>query len=155
MPSGQTILGHGNLPAVGTLKNNMSKPRKRVEPGSPKWVFLQMTQFHFDPARAAAEDEMDRRWHEEAAEVMARVTREWPGDPNDWVGQLGALWRAMPPHPPGYHDRRHRCNRCGQSTELHDQYDAFYCGYCNRWVESKCRDVNCRFCSQRPERPLP
>jgi hypothetical protein len=114
-----------------------------------------MTQVRFDPVRAAAEDEMDRKWEEEAAEAMARVARQWPGAPNDLVGQLGALWRAMPPHPLGYHDRRHRCNRCGRRTELSDQYDAYYCGHCNRWVESKCRDVTCRFCSQRPERPLP
>ena len=136
----------------------MCKPeqsKNRVAPGSPKWTFLRMTKVRFDPVRAAAEDEMDRKWEEEAAEAMARVARQWPGAPNDWVGQLEVVARALPPKPPGFQDRLHHCNRCGRRTELNEQYDAYFCGHCNRWVESKCRDVNCRFCSQRPERPLP
>jgi hypothetical protein len=84
---------------------DIRKPHKGVEPGSPKWVFFRMKQFRFDPARADAEDEMDRAWVEEAAQVMARVKREWTGDPKDWLGQLLAIFDALPPKPPGFHGR--------------------------------------------------
>lgn len=153
------------------FKRHLRRPRSPSRPTAenPKTVFRSMVRaehlrrdqaraganVQVDLARAAAEDDMDRRWQQEAAEAMERVTREWAGDPNDFAGRLQALILAPPPQPPGFQDRLHRCNRCGRLTELSLDFDAHYCGHCNRWVESKCRDVNCRLCSRRPERPLP
>lgn len=37
---------------------------------------------------------------------------------------------------------------------LSKDYDTHYCVDCNVWLERHCGDVNCFFCSGRPERPF-
>ena len=39
--------------------------------------------------------------------------------------------------------------------ELSEEYDAYYSISKNEWIDSKCDDPTCEFCSERPERPLP
>jgi len=44
------------------------------------------------------------------------------------------------------------CN-CGSKKKHSDQYDAYYCASCNEWLESKCDDPTCEYCTNRPARP--
>ena len=55
------------------------------------------------------------------------------------------------------------CPECGSKRKYSyivstdnpiDGYDADYCEVCNIWLEPKCSDADCEFCSVRPERPL-
>ncbi len=46
------------------------------------------------------------------------------------------------------------CDNCNSDYKYNDKYDAFYCEKCNQWAEKKCRDVNCIFCPDRPEKPV-
>jgi hypothetical protein len=36
-----------------------------------------------------------------------------------------------------------------------EQYDAYYDDKTNEWLESKCDDPECEYCTNRPEKPLP
>jgi len=47
-----------------------------------------------------------------------------------------------------------KCKKCNNFLVYYEKYDAFFCAYCNEWVESKCRDKECEFCKSRPEKPL-
>jgi len=33
------------------------------------------------------------------------------------------------------------------------KYDAVYCADCDEWLEGKCPDTECEYCSVRPEKP--
>lgn len=46
-----------------------------------------------------------------------------------------------------------RCS-CGGTVNYSRRYDAHYCEGCNTWLEGKCKDSDCDFCVNRPERPL-
>lgn len=35
-----------------------------------------------------------------------------------------------------------------------EEYDAYYNQKTNEWTESKCDDPTCKYCANRPERPL-
>ncbi len=50
--------------------------------------------------------------------------------------------------------KRHRppC-ACGAVTSLDYKFDAYACIPCNKWLETKCADSDCEFCSNRPARP--
>ena len=45
------------------------------------------------------------------------------------------------------------CPTCGKESRYCERHDAAYCPSCNIWLESKCDDVLCRFCADRPEKP--
>lgn len=45
------------------------------------------------------------------------------------------------------------CPKCGSIGIYAEYYDSFYCKVCNIWLESKCSDPLCSFCSKRPEFP--
>lgn len=45
------------------------------------------------------------------------------------------------------------CPHCGVAAERSEEHDAYYCPACNRWLEGKCGDPGCEFCSERPPRP--
>ncbi|MGA2660504.1 MAG: hypothetical protein ABSH34_23640 [Verrucomicrobiota bacterium] len=103
-------------------------------------------------ACAEAEDRLDEEWWEQCKRVWRNLENE--------RGLTGfdvflAFMKTVPPRPPGFERRREHCNRCGQRTEMNHDYDALYCGRCNRWIESKCSDPACMYCSKRPERPVP
>ena len=42
---------------------------------------------------------------------------------------------------------------CGASYLYNEEYDAYYCEYCDVWVEDGCGDDECTFCHSRPEKP--
>lgn len=47
------------------------------------------------------------------------------------------------------------CRRCGNHDIMYSsEYDALFCQSCNRWLESKCNDKYCRYCSDRPSTPI-
>lgn len=47
----------------------------------------------------------------------------------------------------------HSGHDCNQHKKYSDEYDAYYCEECNTWLESKCDDPTCEFCTVRPEKP--
>jgi len=104
-------------------------------------------------AQAEAEDAADAAWLAECQKIQSRVGSEHPG--LAWYEVAGIACKEFPPQPAGFRERRTQCNRCGQKLELHPDYDAQFCRRCNRWIESRCLDPQCEFCSHRPERPLP
>ena len=34
-----------------------------------------------------------------------------------------------------------------------DEFDSYYCDDCGEWVEPRCSDLECQFCSVRPPFP--
>ena len=47
-----------------------------------------------------------------------------------------------------------RCESCNQVIIHHYRYDAYFCPECNQWLERQCSDEYCRYCKDRPEKPL-
>lgn len=45
------------------------------------------------------------------------------------------------------------CSACGSEKTYSSKYDAYYCELCNIWLEQKCSDTTCHFCTTRPEKP--
>ena len=33
------------------------------------------------------------------------------------------------------------------------KWDAYLCVNCDEWAEPKCKDADCEFCAERPDRP--
>lgn len=54
----------------------------------------------------------------------------------------------------GFIDGERHCNMCKSHLVFYDDFDAYFCPKCNNWMESKCTDSECEFCSSRPDRPL-
>ena len=46
-----------------------------------------------------------------------------------------------------------KCNKCQRVHSYSEWYDAYYCESCDIWLESKCKDKVCGFCSERPDKP--
>lgn len=46
------------------------------------------------------------------------------------------------------------CSTCKFNLVYYDDFDTYFCPRCNRWIESKCSDPTCNYCSTRPEKPL-
>ena len=47
-----------------------------------------------------------------------------------------------------------RCPRCRARSVYHEDYDADFCPQCNAWLEAKCSDPTCVYCSWRPFIPM-
>ena len=47
-----------------------------------------------------------------------------------------------------------RCKECDTSLEYNQEYDSHYCPVCNIWAEETCDDKHCKFCKDRPEKPM-
>lgn len=45
------------------------------------------------------------------------------------------------------------CPACNSERQYAYKYDAFYCELCNMWLEDKCTDPECEYCTTRPEKP--
>lgn len=45
------------------------------------------------------------------------------------------------------------CPDCNTLLEYSGEHDAYFCTECNEWIEVKCINDNCIFCSGRPEKP--
>ncbi len=41
----------------------------------------------------------------------------------------------------------------GHKTRYNHRFDAFACLTCDEWLESKCHDPFCNYCSKRPKKP--
>lgn len=42
---------------------------------------------------------------------------------------------------------------CKHEEKQHsERHDAYFCRKCGEWLESKCKDPDCEFCKDRPER---
>ncbi|MBB4826321.1 hypothetical protein HNO89_003580 [Sporosarcina luteola] len=46
------------------------------------------------------------------------------------------------------------CSTCNFNLIYYDDFDTYFCPKCNNWLESKCNDPNCKYCCNRPEKPL-
>lgn len=47
------------------------------------------------------------------------------------------------------------CPICNRPKERSEKYDAYFCKYCNIWLEGVCGNRNCEFCASRPRNPIP
>jgi len=48
------------------------------------------------------------------------------------------------------------CSECGHRFIFDYDHDSYFCPGCNIWTEGdRCGDPDCRFCSNRPDKPLP
>ena len=52
-------------------------------------------------------------------------------------------------HPP----RVEKCD-CGQKALYNTTHDAYYCLFCNTWLEPACKIRGCTFCPTRPKTPF-
>lgn len=46
------------------------------------------------------------------------------------------------------------CHACGEPALYNETVDAKYCVRCNIWLENKCLDPKCEFCSKRERTPF-
>lgn len=49
--------------------------------------------------------------------------------------------------------KRKYCEKCLGPILYDEKYDAYYCRYCNVWLETGCADPRCGFCCDRPKTP--
>ena len=42
---------------------------------------------------------------------------------------------------------------CGTELELNGKHDATFCPACDEWTEVACKNPECEFCRDRPEKP--
>ncbi|MBS3067988.1 HEAT repeat domain-containing protein [Candidatus Micrarchaeota archaeon] len=47
-----------------------------------------------------------------------------------------------------------KCPDCEATQWYSMKYDAYFCKKCNKWLETGCKDPECKFCLERPKRPL-
>lgn len=47
-----------------------------------------------------------------------------------------------------------RCNSCDKKLYFFALYDDYICGKCNKWVFEECGDLDCDFCTIRPDKPI-
>jgi predicted RNA-binding Zn-ribbon protein involved in translation (DUF1610 family) len=45
------------------------------------------------------------------------------------------------------------CTKCKKNGIYAEYYDSYYCPDCNIWLDEKCIDATCEFCSKRPTFP--
>ena len=55
----------------------------------------------------------------------------------------------------GFIDDDFFCDHCGSVRVYYDKHDAYFCPSCNIWLEGRCSDPDCNYCSGRPRTPLP
>ncbi len=132
----------------------MRKPPAKTDRETPKAVLkaakAQASRERLQ--RARLEDAMDAAWLREVDRLWSRTAKESGLTGLELMMKVAT---AVPAHPPGWFERRTTCNRCGSPIERDEQHDAYCCRSCRRWIERRCGDPNCEFCSRRPARPLP
>lgn len=47
-----------------------------------------------------------------------------------------------------------KCVTCKAKYSYSEKYDAEYCAKCNEWIASKCGDLRCCYCPERPDKPI-
>lgn len=45
------------------------------------------------------------------------------------------------------------CPKCGNLGKYNYEYDSYFCEECDVWFETKCDDIWCEICNNRPEKP--
>lgn len=45
------------------------------------------------------------------------------------------------------------CDKCNTLKRYSSKWDSYYCKKCNEWKENICKDIDCEYCSKRPEKP--
>ena len=45
------------------------------------------------------------------------------------------------------------CKTYGKKAELNEEFDSYYCLTCDKWLEKKCSDPKCEYCTKRPNKP--
>lgn len=45
------------------------------------------------------------------------------------------------------------CDHCGNNTYYCVEHDADHCSFCDKWLENACKDPQCEFCKDRPDKP--
>ncbi len=43
--------------------------------------------------------------------------------------------------------------KCTHELKYSKKYDATYCPVCGEWREKRCKDADCEYCKDRPEKP--
>lgn len=46
-----------------------------------------------------------------------------------------------------------QCRTCSMLKCYADKFDAYFCPYCDAWLEINCGHPSCEFCRDRPEKP--
>lgn len=46
------------------------------------------------------------------------------------------------------------CKICGSIPSYNLLFDAYYCHGCKKWKEDKCHHPDCKFCVNRPDKPV-
>lgn len=52
-----------------------------------------------------------------------------------------------------YHFLDPKANWMPQVKKFNDRHDAYYCETCDKWLEKKCNDDMCEYCTVRPDKP--
>ena len=89
------------------------------------------------PPDEVDDERMQPSVSEMTPEVAARVTSGLAGAKK---GRGKRRYPLCPDHPDALPVR-------------HERHDAYFCIACDRWLEKRCGDAQCEFCSRRPERP--
>jgi len=75
---------------------------------------------------------------------------------SQWTGSADALFEAklklLQPYLP---KDKGCCPDCGARKVYNEEFDAHFCPTCNQWLEERCGDRKCSYCSKRPAHPLP
>lgn len=46
------------------------------------------------------------------------------------------------------------CFKCKSNLLYYDDFDTYFCPKCNSWIELNCSDPQCKYCPNRPVKPL-
>ena len=51
-------------------------------------------------------------------------------------------------------EHTHNLNLCEkhECAQLSEKHDSYFCPRCEEWIEDKCDDSDCEFCSNRPDK---
>lgn len=47
----------------------------------------------------------------------------------------------------------YKCDTCGSELRMIEELDTYVCDKCDAWMESKCSDKDCQFCTKRLDKP--
>lgn len=46
------------------------------------------------------------------------------------------------------------CLKCDEKVIYSEKFDSYFCATCNVWLEDHCPDNNCKYCVNRPPKPV-
>lgn len=80
----------------------------------------------------------------EAQTMQEKRARDWEEDQLDYVERYQPTAIA----------KGKLCEKCKVPSERDECFDAYYCPVCNDWLEQRCANPDCEFCSDRPEKAI-